>query len=127
MKPIRESFPDGPALVYVGVDDRRVCRVGGRTGSPSVITPLLGTDGSFPKELASRNGRTTLLQYVIHPPCYQFGYRALHITPRPKALPDGTYDDTVAMAVGRKSGCLSYTLVCFLMWSLDRGPGRDWH
>ena len=81
----------------------------------------------FRKELRFRDGHYMMLQYVIYPPFRHSSRRALHIIPRPKALPDQTYNDTVATNIGRKSGHFSYTLVCSLMRSWDRGPGRGQH
>ena len=111
VRPIRESFLDGPTFLYVGVGDHRVCRVGGRTGSSSVTPTIPGMNRAFRKELRSHNGHTIMLEYVTYPSFYQLGYGALHTTPRPKAFPDETYNDTVAMAEGRESSCLSYALV----------------
>ena len=39
-----------------------------------------------------------------------------------KNLPEQTYNDTVAMAIGRKSDLSSYILIYFLTQSWDRKP-----
>ena len=41
-----------------------------------------------------------------------------------KNLPGQMYNDTVAIAIGRKPVPSSYTLMCFLTLRWDRKPGR---